>query len=63
MKKASVLSAVLFVASSLAFGQVNTASLTGLVTDPSGAAVPNATVKAIESATSIEHSVELPAPN
>src|SRR2546426_8173772 len=31
MKKATVLSAVLVVASSLAFGQVNTASLTGLV--------------------------------
>jgi hypothetical protein len=30
-------------------------AINGTVTDPSGAAVPNATVKAIESATSIEH--------
>src|SRR6266568_7378680 len=44
MKKATVLSAVLVVASSLAFGQVNTASLTGLVTDPSDAPVSDANV-------------------
>src|SRR5256885_16001795 len=31
-------------------------AINGTVTDPSGAAVPNATVKAVESATSIEHS-------
>ena len=31
-------------------------AINGTVTDPSGAAVPNATVKATESATSIEHS-------
>src|SRR5216117_2500045 len=30
-------------------------AINGTVTDPSGAAVPNATVKAIESGTSIEH--------
>src|SRR5256885_7042773 len=51
MKKATVLSAVLVVASSLAFGQVNTASLTGLVTDPSGAPVSDANVTLTNTAT------------
>ena len=34
-------------------------AINGTITDPSGAAVPNATVKAIESATSIEHTTLL----
>src|SRR5882762_9653295 len=36
-------------------GQTFRGAINGTVTDPSGAAVPNATVKATESATSIEH--------
>ncbi|MDI3255805.1 MAG: carboxypeptidase regulatory-like domain-containing protein [Bacillota bacterium] len=38
--------------------QVNTASLTGLVTDPSGAAIPNVTIKATNSATGYERVVQ-----
>ena len=53
MKKAIVLSAVLVAASSLAFGQVNTASLTGLVTDPSGAPVSDANVTLTNTATNV----------
>jgi len=51
MRKARILLAVFLVASSLALGQVNTASLTGLVTDPSGAPVPNASVALTNTAT------------
>ena len=39
------------------FSQVNTASLTGLVTDASGAAVIGASVKARNNATNVEQSV------
>src|SRR5579883_2968891 len=38
--------------------QVNTASLTGLVTDPSGAAIPNVTIKATNSATGYDRTVQ-----
>src|SRR5579875_1161916 len=38
--------------------QVNTASLTGLITDPSGAAIPNVTVKATNVATGYERTVQ-----
>src|SRR5207248_1046294 len=41
----------------LAFGQFETATLTGVVTDSAGAVVPNATVKAINEATNIEATV------
>src|SRR5881628_969496 len=58
MKKASVLSAVLFVASSLAFGQVNTASLTGLVTDPSDAPVSDANVTLTNTATNLAQTTQ-----
>lgn len=57
MKKAIVLSAVL-VASSLAFGQVNTASLTGLVTDPSGAPVSAANVTLTNTATNVAQTTQ-----
>ena len=39
------------------FAQVNTASLTGLVADPNGAAIANASVKAKNKATNVEQSV------
>lgn len=39
-----------------ASGQTFRGSINGTVTDPTGAAVPNATVKAIEGATGLEHS-------
>jgi len=41
-----------------AFGQQTTGSLTGTVTDPSGAVVPGATVKAVNNATGAERSGE-----
>ncbi|HEV8131113.1 MAG TPA: TonB-dependent receptor, partial [Acidobacteriota bacterium] len=41
---------------SVGFAQVNTASLTGLITDPAGAVVPNAVVTAKNKATNVEQS-------
>src|SRR5438067_6220637 len=58
MQKASVLSAVLFVASSLAFGPVNTASLTGLVTDPSHAPGSDANVTLTNTATNLAQTTQ-----
>ncbi len=58
MKKATVLSAVLVVASSLAFGQVNTASLTGPVTDPSDAPVSDANVTLTNTATNVAQTTQ-----
>ncbi|HKA18172.1 MAG TPA: TonB-dependent receptor [Blastocatellia bacterium] len=40
------------------FAQVNSASLTGLILDPNGAAIANATVKAKNKATNVEQSVK-----
>src|SRR5882724_4851570 len=39
------------------FAQVNTASLTGLVADPNGAAISNASVRAKNNSTNVEHTV------
>jgi hypothetical protein len=41
-----VIFAIILFTSSVSFAQVNTSSLTGLVTDPSGAIVPNASITA-----------------
>ncbi|MGC2401120.1 MAG: carboxypeptidase regulatory-like domain-containing protein [Acidobacteriaceae bacterium] len=46
-----------FILQITSFAQVNTASLTGLVTDPSGAVVPNATATATSAATGYERKV------
>lgn len=53
---ALLLAAVFFLSISV-IAQVNTASLSGLVADPSGAAIPNVTVKATNSATGYERTV------
>ena len=50
----ALLIAILIFAPHPAFGQAFTSSLTGLVTDPSGGAVPNATVRIKSVATSEE---------
>src|SRR5215469_17209814 len=52
----SVLSAAFFCLSGSAWGQATT-SLRGVVTDPSGAAIPNATVHLVNSDTSTERTV------
>src|SRR5689334_7168554 len=52
----SILLALVLLAAS-AFAQVNNASLTGLVADPSGAAVSDAKVTAVNTATGLERSV------
>src|SRR5215813_450038 len=49
----AVLLALVFVAT--ASSQTFRGAINGTITDPSGAAVPNATVKATESATGIDH--------
>src|SRR5579862_6283836 len=51
-----VFAALLF-AASLAFGQVNVTSVSGTVTDPTGAAVPGATVQVVNTSTSAAISV------
>jgi hypothetical protein len=56
--KTTLVSAFLYVFGFSAFGQVNTASLTGLVTDPSGSAVPNAKLTAHSQTTNLERVVE-----
>ena len=38
-----------------AFGQADTATITGIITDPSGAAVPGATVEAANHATGLKY--------
>src|SRR5215469_11329433 len=58
MKNVVFLSVAFLAVSSLAFGQVNTASLTGLVTDPSAAAVPNANVTLTNSATNVTQTTQ-----
>jgi len=45
------LTGVLLALAALAFGQAETGAITGTITDPSGAVVPNATVKATSVAT------------
>lgn len=47
----------LFLVTGVTFAQINTASLTGLVTDPSGAPVPNVTVTLTLKATNAERSI------
>ncbi len=47
---------LLSVSASLAWAQFETASLTGIVTDPAGAVIPGASVKAVNEATNIEAS-------
>jgi hypothetical protein len=58
MKKisASVIFVFLFSASYICWGQINTASLTGLVTDSSGAVMPEATVTLTNTATNVSQS-------
>src|ERR1043165_8423375 len=47
---------VLVLATGSMFAQVNTASLTGLITDPSGAAIADAKVTATNTATNLQQS-------
>src|SRR5215471_10753204 len=58
MKKTILVTAFLCVSALAVFGQVSTASLTGLVTDPSGSAVPNAKLTAHSQTTNLERVAE-----
>src|SRR5580700_9639739 len=48
--------AVLLLVASSAFAQINVTSVTGTVTDPTGAAVPAAAIQAVELATGVKFS-------
>ncbi len=52
------LAAFVLLFSSVAFGQRDLGTITGIVTDASGAAVPNATITVLENATGVTHSTQ-----
>lgn len=49
------LSALLFCLGAPAYGQMNTAEISGLVNDPSGASVPDASIQVVESSTQLKY--------
>jgi hypothetical protein len=48
-------SPLLFCLAASAYGQMNTAEISGLVKDPSGASVPDATIEVVESSTQLKY--------
>jgi hypothetical protein len=50
-----LLSTLLFCLAAPAYGQMNTAEISGLVKDPSGASVADATIEAVESNTQLKY--------
>ena len=58
IKRASSLLTIAFLFAAAAFGQSNTGSITGVVTDPNGAVVPNATVTVTNQGTNEARTVQ-----
>ncbi|MBC7900503.1 MAG: TonB-dependent receptor [Saprospiraceae bacterium] len=58
IKRASSLLTIAFLFAVTAFGQSNTGSITGIVSDPNGAAVPNATVTVTNQGTNESRTVQ-----
>lgn len=55
--RAAILTSLLLAGSVFGFGQVNTGTLTGIITDPSGAVIPGAVVKVTNASTGLTRSV------
>ncbi|MGA7521284.1 MAG: TonB-dependent receptor [Acidobacteriaceae bacterium] len=55
--RAAILISLLLACSTFGFGQINTGTIAGTITDPSGAAIPGAEIKATDAATGLTRSV------
>ena len=54
LRRWAILSPLLFWFGSVAYGQINTAEISGQITDPSGAVIPRASVEAVEGGTGLK---------
>lgn len=57
LTRAAILTSLLLACSMLGFGQANTGTITGIITDPTGAVIPGAQIKATDADTGLTRSV------